>query len=403
MDDQCRTNRRQIVPYWITEICSYLTRGGLRGAIRLGANTVFLEKLGRVARHRIPALLGRTLPLQPVLSGLSERPAFLQLEFTNLCNANCVFCPYQYQERTRSMMPETVFQKAVGDYVEAGGGPVNLTPIVGDALIHPEFLRWVRHLRSLPSITEILLTTNGILLDKHGIDNVLDSGISSIIISTAGFDEAMYKRMYRSDAYDRMRTNIEALLKANLSRRHPLPIRIALRPDRPLYDVMKDPDFQPILALKPPLTFHFAFGAAGGHLLQDSRSLPQLISIQVKPTPHECCESLYRGPVVLSDGSVLACSCSPGPMDSKDLSLGHILENSLLELWTSNRMRGLRTSFERGCRPLTCQGCGQYEGLDLFRTPAGRKLARETRARFEVAQQGRRQGAASLFYTQTGD
>ena len=67
----------------------------------------------------------------------------------------------------------------------------------------------MRHLRSLPAIDRIWVTTNAILLDKHGIANVLDSGVSFITISTAGFDEEMYRRVYRNSSYQRMRRNVK--------------------------------------------------------------------------------------------------------------------------------------------------------------------------------------------------
>src|SRR4029079_17860591 len=98
---------------------------------------------------------------------------------------------YQFQQRKAEFMGDRVFRKAVSDFVRAGGGSVGLTPIVGDPLIAPDFLDRVAELRSHPAIDRIWLTTNAILLDKHGVDRVLSSGISHINISTAGFDEEM--------------------------------------------------------------------------------------------------------------------------------------------------------------------------------------------------------------------
>ena len=67
--------------------------------------------------------------------------------------------------------------------------------------------------RAQPSIGRIDLITNGILLDKHGVESVLDSGVTAIGISTAGFEPEMYKRVYRNSSYQRMRNNILALVK----------------------------------------------------------------------------------------------------------------------------------------------------------------------------------------------
>ena len=71
-------------------------------------------------------------------------------------------------------------------------------------------------------------------------------------------------------------------------------------------------------------------------------------------------------------------------MDSEaDLGMGNIMELGLLDIWTSREMSELRESFYSNRPVNSCIGCGQYEGLDLFRTPAGRKMARMILARYK--------------------
>lgn len=85
--------------------------------------------------------------------------------------------------------------KAVHDFAAIQGGSVGLTPIVGDALIDPKFLERVRYLGSLPQIDRIVLTTNAILLDKFGIDAILDSGIDSSYDQRGGaYPKGFYAR-----------------------------------------------------------------------------------------------------------------------------------------------------------------------------------------------------------------
>src|SRR6266851_490694 len=65
-------------------------------------------------------------------------PETLFLETTNICNADCVFCAYQYQDRFRSgkgVMADEIFEKALADYIAFTSGPaerhVNFTPLTG--------------------------------------------------------------------------------------------------------------------------------------------------------------------------------------------------------------------------------------------------------------------------------
>lgn len=340
---------------------------------------VFLAKAGRVLRRKADSLVGRLHPLEPTLEAMALRPFELHLELTNLCNANCIFCPYQFQERETGFMSDEVFHKAVADFVACGGGSVGLTPVVGDALIDPQFLERVRFLRAQPKIDRLWVTTNGILLDKHGIDAVLASGLTSITISTSGFDAESYRRVYRSTAYERFRRNVLALVERNRALPEPLTITIGLRTDRPLDEVMRDPDFQPVLAHGPDIDFTWSFTSAGGRITREA--LPKSMRLRVVDDRRETCVQLYNGPIVLPDGTVMACSCVAAMDAAPDLGIGNVLERDLLEIWRSDRMRQIRASFGTPELNPTCAGCDMYRGLELYRTSEGRERARLNTAR----------------------
>lgn len=342
-------------------------------------DALYVTKVARAARRKAEAVAGRVIPLRPTLDAMALRPYELHLELTNLCNADCVFCPYHSQQSKTRFMSDAVFHKAVDDFVACGGGSVGLTPIVGDALIHPAFLERVRYLRSLPSIDRIWLTTNAILLDKFGIGAVLDSGLTSITISTAGFERSMYERVYRSTAYPRMLRNVTELVEKNSQRSAPLPITIALRPDRPRSEVMKDPDFQPILAHRPQLDFAWAFGAIRGNVAGES--LLNEMRFRLVPLKAEACVQTYNGLMVLADGTVIGCSCVAAMDAQADLTVGNILTTSLLDIWQGEQEQRLRASFGDGPLNGSCASCDVYRNLDLYRTSEGRERARLNRQR----------------------
>lgn len=344
-------------------------------------NKVLMKKVKRALKRKGEALVGRFYPLQTTLESMVLRPFELHLELTNLCNANCIFCPYQFQTREVQFMPDEVFYKAVSDFVAIQGGSVGLTPIVGDALIDPKFVERVKYLRSLPEIDRIWVTTNGILLDKHGIDEVLAAGLTSITISTSGFDKEMYRRVYRSSSYERFRRNILQLLERNSLRAIPIPIVISLRPDRPMEEVMKDPDFQAILSYQPGLDFAWSYRSANGRITREM--LADVMKLRRVNEKKECCVELYNGPIVLADGMVMACCCINAMDAVRDLGIGNILEASLLDIWTGKRIKDLRRTFEEGSLNETCAGCDAYNNLELYRTREGRKRAWLNRLRNE--------------------
>jgi MoaA/NifB/PqqE/SkfB family radical SAM enzyme len=358
-------------------------------------NRVFANKVKNVLVRKADAFAGRLYSIERTLDAMAIRPYELHFELTNLCNANCIFCPYQFQEREIEFMRDEVFEKAVDDFVRIGGGSVGLTPIVGDALIDPKFVSRVKYLRSFPAIDRIWVTTNGILLDKHGIDEVLQSGLTSITISTAGFEEKMYQRVYRSSSYQRVRRNVLKLVEENEKRSEPLNITVAIRTDRALSELLKDPDFQPILAYHPSIDFTWSYTSANGRITHDL--IPTSMKLRRVKVKRDPCVQLYNGPIVLPDGKVIACSCVAAMDAVEDLGIGDIMSTSLIDIWTGESMRRIRAGFGDGAPNPTCAGCDMYRDLELYRTAEGRERAAVNLARATGKVHKRKRKAAGAF------
>jgi len=311
-------------------------------------------------------------------SVFTERPYELHLELTNLCNAKCIFCPYTLQTRSHEFMTEEVFKKAVADYVDIGGGSVGLTPIVGDPLIHPKFVEWVRYLRAIQQIDRISVTTNAILLRRHGVEAILNSGLSFIHISLAGFEEDMYRRIYRNDSYRSVRDGLYELYEANARRSSPIPIFLNLRPDRPAEEVLSDPDLQPLLRYEPNISFAGTFSRSGGLItILPPGMVLEPVTTKPKRKP---CASTYSGLMVLSNGNVQVCVCESS-VNADALVVGNIKEESLLSIWQGERLRALRASFRNGTLNSNCARCDRYyEPVDLY-TKASSKRAQISRRR----------------------
>ena len=165
-------------------------------------------------------------------SPLPARPApdHLNIEVTNLCNANCTFCGYQYQERPISFLPFDLFAKAVTDYAKMGGGPLGLTPVVGDSLIDKDLVKKIAVARSIPEISDIRVTTNGILLTKKLFNKMVENGLTHLCISMSGFNRNEYKRVYRNDSYQKLTNNLEQIALSDSFAK--CTIDIAVRTDR---------------------------------------------------------------------------------------------------------------------------------------------------------------------------
>jgi MoaA/NifB/PqqE/SkfB family radical SAM enzyme len=101
----------------------------------------------------------------------------LQIETTNVCQADCVFCPYGVMERPKGTMALDLYRRIID---EAATIPVieklTLTGL-GETLLDRHLIERVRYARRvLPAGVAIDLYTNGNLLRPKTTDALLEAG-----------------------------------------------------------------------------------------------------------------------------------------------------------------------------------------------------------------------------------
>jgi len=302
---------------------------------------------------------------EPLVHAMERRPAQLYIETTNICNANCVFCWYQYQERPHGVMEQAVYEKALTEFAALGGGALDLTPAAGDPLIDGRIIERIRLARSIPEITEIRMFSNMILADRRGIPELVASGLSRLTISAPGFDAATYQRVYRSPRYRKMLENVLAFLTENRRAGLPITVTLGIRSDRSLRDLAQDPDMVRVverLGWENVEAIHYyknwggSIGAAD--LTAGMRLKPPVRWRHPRIGP---CIQPYVGMIVYHDGTVGACSCAAA--NGAELIIGDVKRQSLLEIWRGESLRRLRRSFSDGTLPPVCKACNDYSNL----------------------------------------
>jgi len=286
----------------------------------------------------------------------------LRIETCNVCNANCIFCAYQYQKRNKIIMSEEMYNKIIDDYNYMGGGNLGLVPVAGDPLVDPMILSRIHYARQLNNIKTISIITNCINLHRVGIKNLLTSGLNSISISTSGFDLEIHEKIYRSKKAEIMKSNLIELLTTNKEMGNPCEITIGLRTCQSFKDVISDAEFNEIGKLSNEVSINYYFDDWAGaikstDLLKGMKLRPFSLLILRRKAP---CWMLYGGLAVLSDGTVAMCGCQELEGDS-DLVLGNIMDNSLVDLYKSEQAKMIRKNWLNGSRiPQICQNCRNY-------------------------------------------
>lgn len=296
--------------------------------------------------------------------------ATLQTAVTNICNAKCVFCVYPKAVTSGAIksgvMPFDIFKKVVDEWAALGGKSLDLTPTVGDTLIDPGLLKKIEYAVCDARIENIVLTTNGILLNKNNIyRSLIDVGLTTIFISTQGTSREIYSDVYGVDRYDDVISGIRNLLEYNRSCGNPTHIGIRFRNAQKPSEILRSRDFieniRPYLCRQVTCNFTADYDNWGGAIAEKDimgfmrlRKLPSKVDVP--------CAGLFAY-TVSHDGQVRLCGCRFKSSDSDDMVVGNVEEQSLEEISRSERAWNIISSFYSGQRPETCDRCTLYHPI----------------------------------------
>ena len=113
-----------------------------------------------------------------------KAPHSLQIEITTQCNLSCRVCPRQTFEdfNSNSLMPYKLYEKIINESAQH----IHTVYLwgVGEPLLHPRFFDMVSLAKD--NNLKVVFTTNGTLLNKHTIKQIISQQIDDIIFSVDG-------------------------------------------------------------------------------------------------------------------------------------------------------------------------------------------------------------------------
>ena len=315
-------------------------------------------------------LLNELNSIKPVRwEGLEVKPprtlAFTIAEF---CNAACTFCCHRFSKPT-TYMSNDIFFKTAREYHEAGGKRIWLNAMTGESLMDPAFFEKTAFLRSLGHFDSIDLQTNGILLKNDQIvDSIIKSGITTLHISTAGFEKVTYERYMGIRKYDQFMSGIKRLLSRNKELGNPLPIQFQIRGT---LDVVETEDFakeiQPFMRSsngKISINFLRLYHDWGGQIREED--LPKNCGIRLRShiRRRPCSNTFNLG--VLANGDLRLCNCNYGEDGRADaLKIGNINEGRLMDIWRSAITGQVRRTSRKPNLNNICQKCRMYTSVTI--------------------------------------
>jgi len=254
----------------------------------------------------------------------------LNIELTNRCNLACLMCPVNRDmERERHDLEHDVFKRLIDENPKLD---LILMFQWGESLLVGDFYDRVRY--ATDKGIRVMVTSNGTLLTEKVCGKLLECGLDRITFSVDGGSETHQK--IRGFSYERLRENVERLVKMRDERGSPLGIDINMT----LWEENED-EAEIVFAAWKDLVDRFQF-------------IPRFVDAPRK-TP---CRELWRGAMVVhSNGNVVPCCRDV----EGELVLGSAHESSLPEIFNGETMKKLRERHRQGKFPRLCANCSEYE------------------------------------------
>ena len=141
----------------------------------------------------------------------------LRLSVTDRCNLRCSYCmpepEYVWLPREDILSLEEM-ATLVGYFTDLGVDKVRLTG--GEPLLRRDLARLVRLLRQNRRITEVALTTNGILLAEQA-QELYEAGLDRVTISLDTLRPERFRQLTRRDEFSRVVEGIESVGQVGFS------------------------------------------------------------------------------------------------------------------------------------------------------------------------------------------
>jgi radical SAM protein with 4Fe4S-binding SPASM domain len=273
--------------------------------------------------------------IYPQIRMFDDYPPNLQIEPTSICNYRCVFC-YQtdnkFNKRSTGHMGHMKLEtfKLIIDQVEGNIEFISLASR-GEPLLCPDFNKMLLYTRD--KFFNLKINTNASLLDEKMSHTILKSGVKTLVFSADAADSDLYKKLRVNGKLEKIFANIKKFQE----------IRTKDYPNSKIItrvSGVKVNDQQNLDSMEKywgDLVDQVAFV---NYVPWENVYQSKFSEIQ---TP---CSDLWRRMFVWWDGKINPCD-----VDYKsELSLGHIKDSNISQLWKSSNYNNLRKKHEEKLR-----------------------------------------------------
>ena len=276
-------------------------------------------------------------------------PLHIVLEQTYRCNLRCPMCLQALPEREAYdpgviEMPWELFEQIVLEAEKYNCPSISMHGIDESLLVKdlPNRISFAK----AHGFMDIIMSTNGMLLTQEKLEQLVEAGVTHLLISLDAVHRDTYEKVRVGGNYDKARKAVEIVDRFRRSRQSAIPIfRVSFVQNR-----LNQSETQEFVETFSSLVDYVE---VQGFQLYHSE---QLIPNGVEKVEDFRCTEPWRKLLVRANGDVLPCCSFYG----YDVTLGNFKNTSLFELFNSPRTSQMRQNFKQGAYvDEACRNCSQ--------------------------------------------
>jgi len=279
---------------------------------------------------------------------LTDYPLHLDIELVGVCNLKCDYC-FQNGliKEELGFMEFELFRKIIDEGKEKGLCAVKLQ-VRGESFLYPKLFECIRYAKEA-GVVDVQITTNGTIMDNKRIQKILDSGLDGIVFSVDSQHVNSYKEKFKSQNLSSIEQAINNFLnlRQKQGRSHPW-VRVQA-------SILEDCDDN-IRKAENELKKKFSLA----DIVIVSKVHNFLENVEAYPGFHDNydllpCDYLMQRLTVFWNGDVTTCCVDY----NNRFKLGNVKQQTVREIWNSEKMENLRKSHSSGLRRDTtiCKNC----------------------------------------------
>lgn len=266
---------------------------------------------------------------------------FVLIETLSNCNLECPMCIHSVGYDKSRPMKDPLFER-VATQIEAMNVPSVCMNQVNEPLLDKKIFDRIKRIAAIPSVVDIMMNTNAVLLNRERSRRLLDSGLTRLLIGLDAFSKTIFEKMRTGAKYDQVMKNVLGFLEEREKSNAKFPVvRLSfVRTSENEHELgqwiefWKDKvDYLSIQEYLSPV-------------LDDTKNylIPQSSKRSEVDRASISCEQPFERAVIRGDGGVLPCCAH----FATKIPIGNILSEDLSEIWAGAKLARLRKIFKDG-------------------------------------------------------